>query len=139
MGIAYNPTTRSWQVTNERTNYKTDYATNNDTSRPTNYPTNNAYHTFSGGRWTTTTNYGSISFQPYLATNLPTNLQTDLPTDLRTDYPTDKQKKVSDGWKRVCTGPWWRRRCSNVEQFKWVDDKEKNDENREKNKQNKAR
>ena len=139
MGIAYNPTTRSWQVTNERTNYKTDYATNNDTSRPTNYPTNNAYHTFSGGRWTTTTNYGSISFQPYLATNLPTNLQTDLPTDLRTDYPTDKQKKVSDGWKRVCTGPWWRRRCNNVEQFKWVDDKEKNDENREKNKQNKAK
>lgn len=48
--------------------------------------------------------------------------KTDYPTNLKTDYPTNNQIRVSDGWDRVCEGPWWRRRCSNVEKFKWVDD-----------------
>jgi hypothetical protein len=134
MGIAYNPATRSWSVTNEKTNYKTDYATNNDTSRRTDYSTNNLYHSYSNGSWGTTANYNSVGLMPYL----PTNLATNLPTDLRTDYPTDKKKKVSDGWKRVCEGPWWRRRCSDVEQFKWVEDKEKNKENKKTNEANHA-
>ena len=144
MGIAYNPSTLSWSVTNERTDYRTNYETNNDTSRRTDYPTNNAYHTYGtywdpNSRkwvtgWHTTTDYGSVGFMPYLPTNLP----TDLPTNLRTDYPTDKKKKVSDGWERVCEGPWWRRRCSDVEKFKWVDDEDKNRENRQKNNANHA-
>jgi len=142
MGIAYNPTTRSWNVTNEKADYRTDFPTNNDTSRETNYPTNNAYHTYgtywNGSAWVTgwhtTTDLGAVSFQPYLPTNLPTNLAT----DLRTDFPTDKKKKVSDGWTVECTGPWWRRRCSDVEQFKWVDDQEANQANRQKNQANHA-
>jgi len=136
MGIAYNPTSRSWSIVPERTDYKTDYLTNYDTSRKTDHPINNLYRTYVNGQWTTTTDYGAVSFQPYLPTNLPTNLRTDLKTDYRTDYPTDKQIKVSDGWERVCEGPWYRRRCSNVERFKWVDDKEKNKENKQKNKEN---
>jgi len=134
MGIAYNPATRSWSVTPEKTDYRTDYKTDNDTSRKEDHSTNLPYQTYLNGQWTTTTNYGQVNKEPFLKTNL----RTDYPTNLRTDFPTDKTKKVSDGWKRVCTGPWWRRRCSNVEQFKRVEDKEANRENRKKNEANAA-
>lgn len=134
MGIAYNPTTRSWSITPEKTDYKTDYETNYDTSRKEDYPTDLPYQTYLNGQWTTTTDYGQVQKEPFL----PTNLRTDYPTNLRTDFPTDKQKKVSAGWERVCEGPWWRRRCSDVERFKWVNDQEANQANRQKNNENAA-
>ena len=61
--------------------------------------------------------------------------KTDYQTDLPTSYPTNNQIKVSDGWKTICQGSFLRRRCSNVEQFKWVDDPN-NEVNRAINEQN---
>jgi len=72
MGIAYDPRTLSWVVTQEKTDYKTDYQTNYQTDRPTNYKTN--YKT------DYLTNY---------ATNLPTNLKFDHPTNLPTNLETN--------------------------------------------------
>lgn len=62
--------------------------------------------------------------------------KTDYPTNLKTDYATDKTVRVSVGWRRECVGPWWRRRCSNVEQFADVPDSN-NETNRILNEQNK--
>ena len=39
-----------------------------------------------------------------------TNEKTDYRTDLKTDHRTDN---VTWHSRRVCTGPWWRRRCWN--------------------------
>jgi len=55
--------------------------------------------------------------------------KTDYATDLKTDYPTDFTKRVSIGFERVCEGPWYRRRCSNVERFADVPDTERNNQN----------
>ena len=56
--------------------------------------------------------------------------KTDYVTNLKTDNPTNVTKRVSDGFERVCEGPWWRRRCSDVERFKDVDDTDTNNANR---------
>lgn len=50
--------------------------------------------------------------------------KTDYPTNLKTDYPTNLTIRVHSHWDRVCEGPWWRRRCSDVERFKDVGDPE---------------
>lgn len=62
--------------------------------------------------------------------------KTDYATDLKTDNPTNLTKRVSDGWDRVCEGPWYRRRCSDVEKFKDVDDTDTNDRNKALNEAN---
>ena len=88
MGIAYNPTSRSWSIVPERTDYKTDYKTDNDTSRKTDYVTNSPYQTYgtywNGSSWVTgwhtTTDYGAVQKEPYL----PTYLRTESRTDYRT-------------------------------------------------------
>lgn len=124
MSIVYNPQTRSWQVTSQKADYKTDNKIDYAIDRKTDYVTNL-----------------KTDYPVNLPENLPTNLRfdypTNLPTNLKTDYPTEK--RVSAGWDRVCEGPWWRRRCSDVERFKNVTDQDnvnKNNENARKNQDN---
>ena len=56
--------------------------------------------------------------------------KTDYPTNLKTDNPTNLTRRVSAGWERVCEGPWFRRRCSDVERFQDIPDTSTNDTNR---------
>lgn len=123
MPISYNPATRSWNVVPEKTDYRTDFPENFQTNRSTENPTDKTFE---------------YNPQGYLDTSLPTNLPTNLPINLRTDNPTDAQKKVHSHWDRVCEGPWWRRRCSDVERFKWVPDDAANEQNRRLNEANAA-
>lgn len=78
MGIQYDPRTRTWNVTNEKTDYKTDYPTNYQTDRRVDYVTNL-----------------KTDYVTNLPTNLPTNLKFDhpttLPTNLKTDFNTSKK------------------------------------------------
>ena len=73
-----------------------------------------------------------ITYDPTLSENRwgLVHEKYDYPTNLRSDYPTDNKVRVSTGWERVCEGPIYRRRCSDVEQFADVDDTTTNERNR---------
>jgi len=68
----------------------------------------------------------AISYDPKTKTWTYKNLKTNYKTDYKTDYSTNQTKKVSSHWDKVCQGPPWRRRCSQVERFKWIDDTDAN-------------
>ena len=67
-----------------------------------------------------------------------TNEKTNYKTDYKTDYSTDNTLRVYSHTDRVCEGPWWRRRCSDVARYKTIWNDNLNNENAIKNSTNNA-
>ena len=62
-----------------------------------------------------------------------TNEKTNYKTDYKTDYSTNNTLRVYSHTDRVCQGPWYRRRCSNVDRYKTIWNDALNNENAIKN------